>query len=179
MIRPCKPKWIESHKYETLSSSSKDFGSETTYYNYTGAWPQTSRSLSKWREYKERNMGDNGRQRETTRGTKKSAAYGTKCHGDIGGQRSERGCRVAYLGPWVRWVSGFCWEALSVCLCDVCPLGWVAGHTLSSCSRFPKNKIAKINPPIKSINSTNLPKENHTLIQLIPHNCQIKKYHIN
>ena len=27
MIRPCKPKWIERNKYETLSSSSKIFGS--------------------------------------------------------------------------------------------------------------------------------------------------------
>ena len=29
MIRPCKPKWIESNKYETLSSSSKNFERDT------------------------------------------------------------------------------------------------------------------------------------------------------
>ena len=34
MIRPCKPKWIERKKYETLSSSSKNVGSEK---NYQGA----------------------------------------------------------------------------------------------------------------------------------------------
>ena len=28
---PCKPKWIERKKYETLSSSSKNFGSQKTY----------------------------------------------------------------------------------------------------------------------------------------------------
>ena len=31
MIRPCKPKWIERKTYETLSSSSKNFGSQKTY----------------------------------------------------------------------------------------------------------------------------------------------------
>ena len=31
MIRPFKPKLIEKEKYETLSSSSKNFGSEQTY----------------------------------------------------------------------------------------------------------------------------------------------------
>ena len=30
LIRLCKPKWIERRKYETLSSSSKNFGSEQT-----------------------------------------------------------------------------------------------------------------------------------------------------
>ena len=32
---------------------------------------------------------------------------------------SERGCRVAYLGRWLRWVCGFCWGDVSVCL-SVC-----------------------------------------------------------
>ena len=31
MIRHCKPKWIERKKYESLSSSSKKFGSAKTY----------------------------------------------------------------------------------------------------------------------------------------------------
>ena len=28
---PCKPKWIERKKYETLCSNSKNFGSQKTY----------------------------------------------------------------------------------------------------------------------------------------------------
>ena len=39
MIRPCKPKWIERKKYETLSSSSKNFWSQKTYKGSGGRRP--------------------------------------------------------------------------------------------------------------------------------------------
>ena len=45
---------------------------------------------------------------------------------------SERGCRVAYLGPWVRWVWGWAGEiCLSVCV-SVCMCVLSAGGSLAA-----------------------------------------------